>query len=71
MTGYRRVTESVAYINGFRIGRLVPGGIKRPDTAREIGTIAIEGLDIGRVLGNSIVNGINGFDEFLDAIEMT
>jgi hypothetical protein len=45
---------------------LVPRRVEMADATAEIGTRSVEGLDTGRILGDTIVDGVNGLDEFLE-----
>lgn len=44
---------------------MVPPRIEGSNTAREIGAAAVLGLQVAWVLGNAVVNAIDGFNELL------
>ena len=60
-----KVEDLSSYVYCLRIERFIPCRIEPTHTSRKIGAIPILGLNIVRVLRNSIINTIERFDKFL------
>lgn len=44
---------------------MIPPRVQGSNTAREIGAVAVPGLQVAWVLRNAVVNAIDGFNELL------
>ena len=62
---WMKVEDLSSYVYCLRIVRFIPRRIEPTHTSGKIGTIPILGLNIVRVLRNSIINTIERFDKFL------
>jgi hypothetical protein len=60
-----KVEDLSSYIYCLRIERFVPRRIEPAHTTGKIGAIPILGLNIVRVLRNTIINSVERFDKFL------
>ena len=58
----------VTYVDGRRVGGLIPRRIEVPDTSRYVGANAVLGLEVGRILIYAIVDSVNRLDEL--AVEL-
>ena len=58
----------VTYVDGRRVGGLIPRRIEVPNAGGYVCANAILGLEVGRELVHAIVDGINRFDEL--AVEL-
>ena len=61
----RKVEDFGSYIYCLRIEGFIPCRIEPTHTTGKIGAIPILGLNIVRVLRNTIIDSIERFDEFL------
>ena len=58
----------ITYVDGRRVGGLIPRRIEVPDTSRYVGANAVLGLEVGRILIYAIVDSVNRLDEL--AVEL-
>jgi hypothetical protein len=56
------------YIVHLRTARFVPSRVEVPHTAGEVGAGTVERLSVLAVLIDTIVDAVNGLDEFLDVV---
>lgn len=54
------------YVVYFRAGGLVPNRIKRRDATAQVRPACIFWLDVGGILGDAIVDTVDGLDELLE-----
>jgi hypothetical protein len=63
--GQMKVEDLSSYIHCLRIERFIPCRIEPTHTTGKIGAIPILGLNVVRVLRNTVINTIERFDKFL------
>lgn len=57
--------KKFAHIDGLRISCLIPPWVQGANAAGEVGTAAILGVNIRRVLRDTVVDSVNSLNEFL------